>query len=264
MPKVVLSIAGSDPSGGAGIQADLKTFHAHRCFGQAVISLLTVQDTRGVYDVSPVSPDWVLRQTQVVLRDTVPAAVKIGAIAHGATLRALATELAAQGCPWVVDPLLRSTSGAAFGDHDILAAMCEAVLPAATLLTPNLAEAEALTGRSVTTAEQARAAAERLLELGASAALVTGGHLPGAPVDWLALPSGTHAIEGERIDTRHTHGTGCAYSSAITCRLGHGEDLLTAVRGARSWLTEALRNPPGLGHGHGPIDFFAAADGCLT
>ena len=260
MRPVVLTIAGSDPSGGAGLQADLKTFHAHGAYGEAVVSLLTVQNSVGVREVVPVEAALIGRQLEALFDDIPPRAAKTGALPDAATVECVSRAFAGRRVPLVVDPVCVSTSGHRLGSTEVVIALREVLLPLADLVTPNLTEAALLTGMQVETPRQAREAAERLVDMGAAAALVTGGHLSGAATDWLAMPSGSYAFEGPRIATRHTHGTGCAYSAAIACRLARGETTLDAVAGAKRWLTEAIRQAPGLGAGHGPVSFFVSTD----
>lgn len=258
MRPIALTIAGSDPSGGAGIQADLKTFHQHGGYGCAVLTLLTAQSTRGVTRVDVCAPDLVLAQLDTLLDDLAPGAAKTGALGSAAVVRAVAARAARFAFPLVVDPVMISKHGAPLLDDDARGAMARELMPAAALFTPNAHEASALTGIEVRTHEDARRAARALVERGARAALVKGGHVEGAPIDVLATRDGALiAIEGERVDTPHTHGTGCTYSAAITARLARGEPLEDAIRGAKAWLTEALRSAPGIGHGVGPVDHFA-------
>ncbi len=262
MRSIALTIAGSDPSGGAGIQADLKTFHQHGAYGTAVLTLLTAQSTRGVTRVDVCAPDLVLAQLDTLLADIEPGAAKTGALGSAAVVRAVVSRAARFAFPLVVDPVMISQHGAPLLDEDARGAISTELMPVAALFTPNAHEASALTGLEVRTWEQARAAALELVRRGARAALVKGGHLEGAAIDVLATREGTVVeIEGERIDTPHTHGTGCTYSAAITARLARGEPLEEAIRGAKAWLTEALRGAPGIGGGVGPVDHFARIEG---
>lgn len=256
MLPLALSIAGSDPSGGAGIQADLKTFHQHGAYGMAVIALLTAQSTRGVTRVDVCAPDAVLAQLDTLLADLTPGAAKTGALGSAANVRAIAERARSFAFPLIVDPVMISKHGAPLLDDDARAAIARDLMPVCALITPNAHEASALTGREVRTLAQARDAARALIDLGARAALVKGGHVEGDAVDVLARGDELVEIAGPRIDTQHTHGTGCTYSAAITARLADGDDLVAAIRGAKTWLTEALRRAPGIGHGVGPLDHF--------
>lgn len=257
MVAVALSIAGSDPSGGAGIQADLKVFQAHGVYGQAVIALLTVQNTRGVQRVSAVDAGLIAEQIGAVIGDIAPAAIKTGALPGESAIRAVARALAGCGQPLVVDPVLSASVGASFGERaGLVRAFREVLLPLATLVTPNTDEAQALTGLRVEDVESAVRAGEALCDLGAAAALIKGGHLAGDPVDVLVVGGQTvpTTYAGSRIASRHTHGTGCALSAAITAELALGSPLHEAVSRARLWLRRALLGAPGLGSGCGPLD----------
>lgn len=263
MVKVALTIAGSDPSGGAGVQADLKVFHAHGVYGAAAISLLTVQNTRGVTHVTPVAGELITAQIEAVCSDLAPSALKTSALPDAASVRAVANLLRALTVPIVVDPVLRASSGLALaaGGGDLIAAFREALIPHAALVTPNLEEASALTGREVRDLESAQEAAHALCALGAHAVLVKGGHLEGEATDVLVTRTGlVRRFSSARVATRHTHGTGCTLSAAITARLALGEDLFDAVRHAKAWVTRCLSAPLGLGHGHGPLNHFVPVE----
>jgi hydroxymethylpyrimidine/phosphomethylpyrimidine kinase len=253
---IALTIAGSDPSGGAGIQADLKTFHQFGVYGEAVIATVTVQNTLRVEHVQSLSPQLLVSQIRAVLEDMPPAAAKTGALGSSANVRAIA-ELAREfAFPLVVDPVLMSTHGAPLLAED---ALRDELLPLATLITPNLQEASALSGLEVNDVATMRRAAEKVVAMGAKAVLVKGGHLAGTAVDILLFEGQWFEFPAERVNTRHTHGTGCAYSAAITAGLALGWDLPEAVRRAKQWITEAIRTSPGLGSGDGPINYFAGA-----
>ena len=252
-----LTIAGSDPSGGAGIQADLKTFHQFGVYGEAVITLLTVQNTCSVSRVELMTPELIDAQIRAVLADIPPRAAKTGALGSRAAVEAVASLASDFQFPLVVDPVMISKHGAPLLDDTAQAAIAGALLPVAALVTPNLFEAEALTGLAVRDVDGMRRAAERLCRMGAKAALVKGGHLSGAAIDVLLTPDGLLEVKAERIDTRHTHGTGCTYSAAIAAGLAHGRDLRAAVRDAKEFVTRAISSAPGLGAGAGPLNHFA-------
>lgn len=258
MRRIALSIAGSDPSGGAGIQADLKTFHQHGVYGMAVITLLTAQSTRGVRRVETCTAELVLEQLDVLLEDITPGAAKTGALGTASMVSAVASRAKGFSFPLVVDPVMISKHGAALLDPDAQEIMARELMPLAALFTPNAHEAGALLGREVSTLDEARDAARALVERGARAVLVKGGHIEGPPVDVLATREGLLVeIAGERVETRHTHGTGCTYSAAIAAQLARGLELEAAIRTSKAWLTEALRSAPGIGGGVGPVDHFA-------
>jgi len=259
IPAVALTIAGSDPSGGAGIQADLKTFHQHGVYGEAVITLITVQNTRTVSRVEVLDPGLVADQIRAVVSDIPPRAAKTGALGSATVIEAVAREAASFCFPLVVDPVMISKHGAALTAADAQVALRELLIPRATLLTPNLHEAAALTGFEVFDVAGMRRAAESLLALGCRAVLVKGGHLEGEAVDVLFDGREFREFPAPRIVTRHTHGTGCSYSAAITANLAKGLELVEAVAAARAWIAEAIRTNPGLGAGSGPVNHFAPA-----
>jgi len=254
--RVALSIAGSDPSGGAGIQADLKTFHEFGVYGEAVVSLLTVQNTCGVRRVELVAPDLVMEQLEAVLDDIPPHAAKTGALGSSELIRALGRAAGQWAFPLVVDPVLAGTHGQPLADEDALRAMRDHLLPCASLLTPNLPEAEALTGIVIRGPQELCAAAESLHRQGARAVLIKGGHREGAATDVLLEGSEWFEYPGERIETRHTHGTGCTYSAAIVAGLAVGSPLRDAVAHAKTFIEHAIRTAPGLGSGCGPLNHF--------
>ncbi len=257
MIPVALTIAGSDPSGGAGIQADLKTFHQFAVYGEAAITLLTVQNTVGVMAMEILAPDFVSAQIRAAVEDIPPHAVKTGALGSRAMVEAVAYELASLKCPIVVDPVMISKHGAPLLTEDARAAVITLLMPLATLVTPNLHEAEAMTGHPVTHLGQMKEAARALIALGAKAVLIKGGHLAGAAIDLLYDGQHFHTYPAPRIETVHTHGTGCTYSAAITALLARGLPLTEALPRAKHYITEAIRSNPGLGRGQGPVNHFA-------
>ena len=254
---VALSIAGSDPSGGAGIQADLKTFHQFGIYGEAAITLITVQNSTRVSRIEVMPPDLVAQQIEAVLEDIPPAAAKTGALGSAAIVSAVAALAARFDFPLVVDPVMISKHGHALLAPDAVRVLRNELLPRATLLTPNIPEAEVLTGTSIQTLGDAREAAEAILRMGPRAVLIKGGHLEGDSVDLLWDGKRMLSFRGDRIDTRHTHGTGCTYSAAITAGLAQGLELGDAVSRAKRFIHEAIRTNPGLGHGCGPVNHHA-------
>jgi hydroxymethylpyrimidine/phosphomethylpyrimidine kinase len=250
----ILICAGSDSGGGAGIQADIKTVTALGGFAMTAITALTAQNTLGVQGVLPVPADFIRRQIQSVLDDLGADAAKTGMLGDSAAIEAIAATLP-PGLPLVVDPVMIAKGGAALLAEAAIGALKQRLIPRATLLTPNLPEAEALLGRRVADLAAMQAAGADLLALGAQAVLVKGGHLEGDQLfDVLVGPDGVEIFEGTRIRTRHTHGTGCTLASAIATGLGQGLGLRAAVARARTYLIEAIRLAPGLGQGHGPLD----------
>jgi hydroxymethylpyrimidine/phosphomethylpyrimidine kinase len=255
--SIALSIAGSDPSGGAGIQADLKTFHQHKVYGMAVITLLTAQNTRGVQAVYMMSPSQVIRQLEAVLVDIPPQAAKTGALGDEKVLRAVARLARRFRFPLVVDPVMVSKHGAPLLKRNAVRAFIKELMPCAALVTPNLFEAQALSGIRVRDRESMEKAARIIAGFGSRAVLVKGGHLQGKAMDLLWQRGRTQIFEAPRVKTPHTHGTGCTYSAAITAELAKGKDLVSAITIAKRFITRAIRTSPGLGHGIGPVNHFA-------
>jgi hydroxymethylpyrimidine/phosphomethylpyrimidine kinase len=259
-PPVALSIAGSDPSGGAGIQADLKTFHQFGVYGEAVVALLTVQNSVRVSRVEVMPVSLVLEQIEAVLEDIPPAAAKTGALGSAEMVRAVAHAAAGFRFPLVVDPVMVSKHGLPLLPETAAAAIREELLPRATLITPNVPEAEALTGMTIRTLDDMRRAAERICEMGARAVLIKGGHLDAGATDVLYDGAEWREFPAARLATPHTHGTGCTYSAAITAGLASGLALAGAVERAKRFIHEAIRSNPGLGRGCGPVNFHAEAE----
>lgn len=263
MTAIALTIAGSDSGGGAGIQADLKTFSALGVYGASVIAALTAQNTRGVQGVFDIPADFVRLQMDSVFSDLDVDAVKIGMLSNPATIEAVAGGLKAHGAKNVVlDPVMVAASGDTLLRPEAIATLRDLLLPLADILTPNLPEAAKLLDAPVAeTVEEAEAQALRLLELGPRAVLVKGGHGSGAQsVDILAGAGGTVKLAAPRIDTDNSHGTGCTLSSAIAAGLARGAAPEAAVRAAKAYVTEAIRHSDELkiGHGHGPVHHFHA------
>ena len=258
---VALTIAGSDSSGGAGIQADLKTFAAFGVYGASVITALTAQNTQGVSGIHQVPAEFVAAQLDAVFGDLTVGAVKIGMVAQLATIDAIAAGLARWSPkPVVVDPVMVATSGDRLLAVDAVERLRTKLIPRAMLITPNLPEAAALLDEPVAAGEAAiEDQARRLLALGCEAVLIKGGHGQGAEsIDYLVTARGTLALSAPRIATQNTHGTGCSLSSAIAAGLAKGEDLETAVRQAKAWISAAIAAADrfSVGHGHGPIHHF--------
>jgi hydroxymethylpyrimidine/phosphomethylpyrimidine kinase len=252
----VLAVGGSDPGGGAGVQADLKTVGALGGYALTAVTAITVQDTTGVREVFPVPARIVEAQAKAVLADIGADAVKTGMLGSAEIVRAVAGLLAgpAKGLPVVVDPVLAATSGSALLEPGALKAFRNQIVPHATLITPNLPEAQALTGLACDSLDDRRRAADALMAMGAKAVLVKGGHARGSKVvDLLVTADGETLFEGPRLRTRHTHGTGCTLASAIATGLAFGLPMVEAVSQAWAYTAEAIRHAPGLGKGHGPL-----------
>lgn len=250
----VLAIAGSDSGGGAGIQADVKTITVLGGYAATAITAVTVQDTLGVRAVHPVPPDLVAAQARAVLDDIGADAIKTGMLGGPETAAAVAEVIAGAGVPAVVDPVMVAKGGVALLEDRALALLRERLVPLAAVLTPNAPEAAVLTGLAVETTDDLRRAADALLAMGAGAVLMKGGHVPGATVtDLLVSPAGETSFCGPRIDTRHTHGTGCTLASALAAGLAQGMGLEVAAARAWAYVAEAIRQAPGFGAGCGPL-----------
>ena len=255
-PPVALTVAGSDSGGGAGIQADLKTFHAYHVFGTSAVTAITAQDTRGVHGVQPVEPEIVARQIRVVAEDLEPAACKSGMLANAAVARAVAGALEEAALPnYVLDPVMVAASGDPLLEEDAVEAIRDDLLPLCAVATPNLHETEMLLDRSVDDEGAMREAARELVRMGAGSALVKGGHLSGEElVDVWTDGESTRVWRTSRIETGNSHGTGCTLSSAIAAGRALGWELEDAVSSGLHFTRQALATAPGLGHGNGPLN----------
>ncbi len=263
-PVVVLSIAGFDPSSGAGITADIKTIAAHRCYGAACITAVTVQSTAGVKQVQPLAADLVRRTLDELAADLPIAAVRIGMLGSGKVADAVADFLSQKPLPNVVlDPILKASSGADLLDAHGIKALRERLLKLATLITPNIEEAAALTGVPVTNVPEMKLAAARLHGLGAKDVVITGGHLD-QPIDLLSV-AGPGACEQEelrsdRVRSRSTHGTGCAFATALACNLATGRGVREAVLLAKAYVTQTIARAYPIGQGTGPVNHLYRMD----
>jgi hydroxymethylpyrimidine/phosphomethylpyrimidine kinase len=256
---IALTIAGSDSGGGAGIQADLKTFQAFGVFGTSALTAITAQNTLGVSAVHPIPVDVVRAQIDAVADDLPPAAIKTGMLATTALVMTVAAAIRDHGLPQhVLDPVMVATSGDRLLDQDAEAAVAQELLPLSTIVTPNLHEARILAGMEIASLDDMRAAAHRLVEMGAGAALVKGGHLAGEEAVDLLWDGESESIwRRPRVATRHTHGTGCTLSAAVAAALARGEPLKRAVELAVTYVARAIETAPGLGRGSGPVNHFA-------
>ena len=254
----VLTIAGSDSGGGAGIQADLKTFAAWRVFGLTAVTAVTAQNSLGVTAVHAVPPGVVAEQIRAVVSDFGVRAAKTGMLVDAATVAAVAACVAELRVPnLVVDPVMAATSGARLLADDAIARIRTDLLPLARVATPNRAEAEVLTGRAIASVEAAREAARRLHDMGPAAVIVTGGHLPGADaVDLLFDGRDLVELRSARIETAHGRGTGCTFGAALAALLALGRPLPEAAREAKRYVEQALRHAVRIGRGRGPLDHF--------
>lgn len=252
----ILSIAGSDSGGGAGIQADVKTITCLGGYAMTAITAVTVQNTLGVAAIHPIPPDIVAAQIRACIDDIGVDAVKIGMLGGHETIFAVADALAGVTVPIILDPVMVAKGGASLIDDDAIEALRTRLLPLASVVTPNTPELAELTGTEVEDAADALLAAQELLNLGPRAVLAKGGHLAGALVtDWLVTRSGHAAFTSPRIDSRHTHGTGCTLAAALACGLGQGLALEAAVTRARAFVAQGIARAPEFGAGHGPLGF---------
>lgn len=256
--RTALTIAGSDPSGGAGIQADLKTFQAHGVFGMSVITAVTVQNTQKVYSVQEIDPVIVHDQIIYLFEDIRIDAVKIGMVSDIKLIETIAGALGKINLPPVVlDPVMISKSGYSLLKKDARNALVENLFPLADVVTPNIYEAEALTDTKIENVDEMKQAAARILRLGAKKVVVKGGHLGGKfATDILYDGILFKELANKRIETKNTHGTGCTFSSAIAANLAKGIDFFNAVFDAKAYITGAIEHALEIGHGHGPVDHF--------
>jgi hydroxymethylpyrimidine/phosphomethylpyrimidine kinase len=257
MQPVALTIAGSDPSGGAGIQADLKTFHRFGVYGESALTLATVQNTTRVSRVEVLPAELVIQQIEAIIEDIPPQAAKTGALGSEDIVIAVAEIARTFRFPLVVDPVMISKHGVPLLPPGAIQMLRDRLLPCAALVTPNVPEAEALSGLAIKSVDSMREAALRIANLGASAVLIKGGHLEGDAIDGLWDGKQWREYRGARVATPHTHGTGCTYSAAITAHLAKGFCLEDAVGESKRFIQEAIRTSPGLGRGCGPVNHHA-------
>ncbi len=255
--KNLLTIAGSDSSGGAGIQADLKTFSAHKVFGMSVITAVTAQSTQGVFAVQDIDPEIIKKQIEAVFEDIPVHGIKIGMVSKTETIKIIAKTL--KQYPHnnlVVDPVMISKSGFDLLQPDAKAALIEYLLPMATIVTPNLPEAEEITGMKIQSLCDMKIAAKKIHLMGPQYVLVKGGHLDGDAVDILFDGTICKNYTSKRIETKNTHGTGCTLSSAIAANLGNGMEVHTAVESAKAYITTVIEHSFAIGKGPGPVHHF--------
>ncbi|MFZ4688282.1 MAG: bifunctional hydroxymethylpyrimidine kinase/phosphomethylpyrimidine kinase [Polymorphobacter sp.] len=250
-------IAGSDSGGGAGIQADIKAVTCLGGYAMTAITAVTVQNTLGVSAIHAIPPEIVAAQMRACIDDIGVDAVKIGMLGSYEIMFAVADALAGVAVPIVLDPVMIAKGGASLIDDDAAQAMIERLLPLASVITPNTPELAELTGTEIEDAADALLAAQELLNAGPRAVLAKGGHLPGNILtDWLVTRGGHQAFTSARVDSRHTHGTGCTLASALACGLGQGLPLEAAVIRARAFVAQGIARAPGFGGGHGPLGFY--------
>jgi hydroxymethylpyrimidine/phosphomethylpyrimidine kinase len=256
--RIALTIAGSDSGGGAGIQADLKTFAAHGVYGTSAITAVTAQNTRGVFAFDALSPTLVRAQIEAVASDLAPHAVKTGMLANAAIVEAVAAAVDDFALPFlVVDPVMVAKSGDRLLSDEAVMAVKTALLRRAYVVTPNIPEAEALTGVSIANDVDRREAAERLIGMGAAAVIIKGGHFPAKDITDLLYDGSTFTeFRNERVPGRHTHGTGCTFAAALAAELALGRSLVDAIPRVQRYIAGAIRHAPGLGGGSGPVNHF--------
>jgi hydroxymethylpyrimidine/phosphomethylpyrimidine kinase len=260
--RTALTIAGSDSSGGAGIQADLKTFAAFGVYGTSAITAITAQNTLGIQAMQPLSADLVTAQVEAVAGDIAIHATKIGMLATAAIVEAVAAAIKELELPLVVlDPVLVSTSGEHLLDEDGIRALCAELIPQARVVTPNVPEAEVLSGIRIRSIEDAHEAAQRILRMGAAAVIITGGHAIGDEVaqevvDLLFDGHASFEYRTARVNSERTHGTGCTFASAVAAGLALGRTLPIAAEQAQRYVAGAIAHAPAIGHGRGPLDHF--------
>ena len=256
--KTVLTIAGSDCSGGAGIQADIKTMTAHKVYAMSAITALTAQNTTGVYGVQEVTPDFLNQQLDCIFTDIMPDAVKIGMVSSAALIDVIADALQRYHARHIVlDPVMVATSGSRLMADGAASALQSRLFPLAEVVTPNIPEAEALSGMTIHTKEEMQQAARIIAEHTGGAVLVKGGHLTDTADDLLLQGEDNLWLTGERVETHNTHGTGCTLSSAIASNLALGYSLADSVARAKAYITAALKAGLDLGRGNGPLDHMA-------
>ena len=257
-----LTIAGSDSSGGAGVQADLKTFSAIGSYGMSVITAITAQNTMGVFDVEELSRNIIKEQMKAVFEDIMPKAVKIGMVSSPEIILEIVDNLKKYKPETiVVDPVMISKSGYSLLRPEAKENLIKYLIPIAYLITPNVPEAEEITGMKIETVEDMKKAGQKILDLGPKYVLVKGGHLDGDAVDVLMGEDIFEVFTSERLDRKNTHGTGCTLSSAITSHIALGYDVVEAVRRSKEYITEAIRHSFDIGHGDGPVKHFYKFEG---
>lgn len=254
--KLALTIAGSDSGGGAGIQADLKTFFAHGLYGMSVITSVTAQNTRGVFGVYDLPPDFVELQLRAIFDDLRPDVVKIGMLSNSSIIKVVAAFLRAERFEKVVlDPVMVAKGGSPLLKREAISALIDELIPLALVITPNIPEAEALTNRRIRSVSDMKDSAKIIVEeFGAKACVLKGGHLDGDPVDVLYYEGEFFEIPGERVVTKSTHGTGCTFASAISSNIALGFDVVTSVYRAKRYVTLAIKNSYPIGSGFGPVN----------
>ncbi|MFJ8461133.1 bifunctional hydroxymethylpyrimidine kinase/phosphomethylpyrimidine kinase [Lysinibacillus xylanilyticus] len=257
---IVTTIAGSDSGGGAGIQADLKTFQELKVFGTSVITALTAQNTLGVSDVLPIEVSFVEKQLKALIEDFSISAVKTGMLFSSEIIQSIARILAEVNIPLIVDPVMIAKGGESLLQQEAIVALCSYLLPLATIVTPNIPEAETLTGRKIKTFADIQDAAHTLLQMGVQCVIIKGGHLTDNDyaIDYVFFEDGqSFSMQSSRIATKNTHGTGCTFSAALTAFIGRGFSIKEAIVEAKKYIQLAITYDLSIGNGHGPTNHFA-------
>ncbi|AKG74778.1 bifunctional hydroxymethylpyrimidine kinase/phosphomethylpyrimidine kinase [Salinicoccus halodurans] len=255
---IALTVAGTDPTGGAGVLADSKAFHSRGVYGMAAVTSLTAQNTRGVQDVYNIPAEFLERQLHSIFSDEVPHAMKSGMIATVEMMEVIMETVEKYDIPYVIDPVMIATSGDALIEERSIEFLRDSLLPVAMNVTPNIHEAEKITGQEIRGEADVRKAAKIFLkELGLQSVIIKGGHLDGDAVDYLFTGDDEVAVGESRIDTKHTHGTGCTFSAVITAELAKGKTMEESFRTAKKYITSAIKNSPGIGKGNGPVNHFS-------
>ncbi len=255
---IALTVAGTDPTGGAGVLADIKSFHSREVYGMSAVTSLTAQNTMGVQDVFNVPADFLKAQLESIFSDEMPHAMKSGMIATEEMMRVLKKYVTKYEMPLVIDPVMISTSGHNLISEDAIDYLRDELLPAALTVTPNIMEAEKLTGVDIENEEDVRKAAKVFIEeIGVKSVIIKGGHLKGAAVDYLFEKDSETSLSSDRVDTHHTHGTGCTFSAVITAELAKGKTLKEAFHTGKNYITKAIQETPEIGRGDGPVNHFA-------
>lgn len=255
---IALTVAGTDPTGGAGVLADIKSFHSREVYGMSAVTSLTAQNTLGVQDVFHVPAEFLAAQLESIFSDEVPDAVKSGMIATEEMMRVLKEYVTKYEIPLVIDPVMISTSGHNLISEDAIDYLRNDLLPVALTVTPNIPEAEKLTGVDIEDEADVRKAAKVFIEeIGVQSVIIKGGHLKGAAVDYLFESGNESSLSSDRVDTHHTHGTGCTFSAVITAELAKGRSLEDAFSIGKNYITKAIQETPEIGRGDGPVNHFA-------
>lgn len=255
---IALTVAGTDPTGGAGVLADIKTFHSRDVFGMAAVTSLTAQNTMGVQDVHNIPAQFLQEQLNSIFSDEVPDAMKSGMIANERMMAVIKEFVTRHKVPYIIDPVMIATSGDPLIDEDAAEFLRTQLLPLALTVTPNIHEAEKISGQKIDSEADIRKAADIFLkDIGVQSVTITGGHLDGNPTDYLFTGESIIELSETRIDTTNTHGTGCTFSAVMTAEIAKGRSLEESFRTAKRYITSAIRYNPNIGKGNGPVNHFS-------